>query len=149
MVILGVESSCDETGLALYHSERGLLGHITSSQHAIHEKYGGIVPELASRDHVRKFIPILENLLEKTEHDIRDINLISFTNGPGLLGPLLTGASFSKSLAYSLNIQAIEVDHLEAHIMSPMMIDRTIKPPFLSLLVSGGHTFLSLSLIHI
>ena len=82
MVILGVESSCDETGLALYHSERGLLGHITSSQHAIHEKYGGIVPELASRDHVRKFIPILENLLEKTELDIRDINLISFTNGP-------------------------------------------------------------------
>ncbi|MEC7677031.1 MAG: tRNA (adenosine(37)-N6)-threonylcarbamoyltransferase complex transferase subunit TsaD [Pseudomonadota bacterium] len=144
MVILGVESSCDETGLALYHSERGLLGHITSSQHAIHEKYGGIVPELASRDHVRKFIPILENLLEKTELDIRDINLISFTNGPGLLGPLLTGASFSKSLAYSLNIQTIEVDHLEAHIMSPMMIDRTIKPPFLSLLVSGGHTFLSI-----
>ena len=144
MVILGVESSCDETGLALYHSDKGLLGHITSSQHTIHEKYGGIVPELASRDHVKKFIPILEDLLEKTGLDLRDINLISFTNGPGLLGPLLTGASFSKSLAYSLNIQAIEVDHLEAHIMSPMMIDCTLNPPFLSLLVSGGHTFLSL-----
>ena len=144
MIILGVESSCDETGLALYHSEKGLISHITSSQHTIHEKYGGIVPELASRDHVRKFIPILENLLSKTELNIRDIDLISFTNGPGLLGPLLTGASFSKSLAYSLNIPSIEVDHLEAHIMSPMMIDCKLETPFLSLLVSGGHTFLSI-----
>ncbi len=143
MIILGVESSCDETGLALFHSEKGLLGHITSSQHSIHKEYGGVVPELASRDHVKKFIPIIGKLLNTTNLNLEDISLISFTNGPGLLGPLLTGAAFSKSLAYSLNIQAIEVDHLEAHIMSPMMIDSTLKPPFISLLVSGGHTFLS------
>ena len=143
MIILGVESSCDETGLALFHSDKGLLGHITSSQHSIHKKYGGVVPELASRDHVKKFIPILRELIVMTKIDIKEIDLISFTNGPGLLGPLLTGASFAKALAYSLNIQSIEVDHLEAHIMSPMMIDPTLQPPFISLLVSGGHTFLS------
>tara|TARA_Y100000817_G_C16837728_1_gene536528 strand:+ start:599 stop:1591 length:993 start_codon:yes stop_codon:yes gene_type:complete len=143
MIILGIESSCDETGLALYHSEKRLLGHIASSQHTIHSKYGGVVPELASRDHVRKFVPILSQLLEDTNIKLKDIDLIAFTNGPGLLGPLLTGASFAKSLAWALNIKAIEVDHLEAHIMSSMMEDDLLQPPFISLLVSGGHTFLA------
>ena len=100
MIILGVESSCDETGLALYDSERGLLGHVISSQTEIHDKYGGVVPELASRDHVRKLVPLFEKLLSNLAIKIQDINLISFTNGPGLLGPLLTGAAFAKSLAW-------------------------------------------------
>ena len=144
MIILGIESSCDETGLALYHSERGILGHIVNSQHNIHGKYGGVVPELASRDHVLKLVPLLEELLNQVEIQLKNIDLIAFTNGPGLLGPLLTGASFAKSLAWSLNIKAIEIDHLEAHIFSAMISEKNLKPPFISLLVSGGHTMLSL-----
>ena len=143
MIILGVESSCDETGLALYDSERGLLGHVISSQTEIHDKYGGVVPELASRDHVRKLVPLFEKLLSNLAIKIQDINLISFTNGPGLLGPLLTGAAFAKSLAWINNIDAVEVDHLEAHIFSAMMSEKNLKPPFISLLVSGGHTLIS------
>ena len=143
MIIIGIESSCDETGLALYDSNQGMLGHVVNSQHKIHGKYGGIVPELASRDHVLKLVPLLDELLRITMKDLSDINLIAFTNGPGLLGPLLTGASFAKSLAWTLNIPSIEIDHLEAHIFSPMISENKLKPPFISLLVSGGHTILS------
>mgnify|MGYP001303019315 CR=1 FL=1 len=143
MIIIGIESSCDETGLALYDSNQGMLGHVVNSQHKIHGKYGGIVPELASRDHVLKLVPLLDELLRITKKDLSDINLIAFTNGPGLLGPLLTGASFAKSLAWTLNIPSIEIDHLEAHIFSPMISENKLKPPFISLLVSGGHTILS------
>ena len=144
MIILGIESSCDETGLALFDSNRGMLGHIVNSQHDIHGKYGGVVPELASRDHVLKLVPLLDQLLSQVRINLRDINLIAFTNGPGLLGPLLTGAAFAKSLAWSLNIKSIEIDHLEAHIFSAMISEEDLKPPFISLLVSGGHTILSL-----
>lgn len=144
MIVLGIESSCDETGFALYDSNKGLLGHIVNSQHDIHGKYGGIVPELASRDHILKFIPLLDALLKEQNMNLKEIDLIAFTNGPGLLGPLLVGASFAKSLAWTLNIRSIEIDHLEAHIFSPMISEKRLKPPFISLLVSGGHTFLSL-----
>ena len=144
MIVLGIESSCDETGLALFDSKDGMIGHIVNSQHDIHSKYGGVVPELASRDHVLKLVPLLDQLLSQNKILLENINLIAFTNGPGLLGPLLTGASFAKSLAWSLKIKAIEVDHLEAHIFSPMITEKELKLPFISLLVSGGHTILTL-----
>ena len=144
MIVLGIESSCDETGLALFDSEKGMIGHIVNSQHDIHGKYGGVVPELASRDHVLKLVPLLDQLLSQKEISLSDISLIAFTNGPGLLGPLLTGASFAKSLAWSLKIKSIEIDHLEAHIFSPMITEKELKLPFISLLVSGGHTILTL-----
>ena len=143
MNILGIESSCDDTGLAIINSSGIILDHITSSQHEIHAKYGGIVPELASRDHVKKFIPLLEILLHKNRINMNDIDIIAFTNGPGLLGPLLAGASLSKTLGWSNNIPTIEVNHLEAHIYSPMITEKNLRPPFVSLLVSGGHTILS------
>jgi len=143
MYILGIESSCDDTGLAIINSNGVIIDHITSSQHEIHAKYGGIVPELASRDHVKKFIPLLEILLHKNRINMNDIDIIAFTNGPGLLGPLLAGASLSKTLGWSNNIPTIAVNHLEAHIYSPMITEKNLKPPFVSLLVSGGHTILS------
>ena len=143
MNILGIESSCDDTGLAIINSNGVIIDHITSSQHEIHAKYGGIVPELASRDHVKKFIPLLEILLHKNKMNMNEIDIIAFTNGPGLLGPLLAGASLSKTLGWSNNIPTIEVNHLEAHIYSPMITEKNLKPPFVSLLVSGGHTILS------
>ena len=144
MIVLGIESSCDETGLALFDSEKGIIGHIVNSQHDIHSKYGGVVPELASRDHVLKLVPLLDQLLNQKKISLSDISLIAFTNGPGLLGPLLTGASFAKTLAWSLKIKSIEIDHLEAHIFSPMITEKELKLPFISLLVSGGHTILTL-----
>ena len=143
MNILGIESSCDDTGLAIINSNGIIIDHITSSQHEIHAKYGGIVPELASRDHVKKFIPLLDILLHKNRINMNDIDIIAFTNGPGLLGPLLAGASLSKTLGWSNNIPTIAVNHLEAHIYSPMITEKNLKPPFVSLLVSGGHTILS------
>ena len=143
MNILGIESSCDDTGLAIINSNGIIIDHITSSQHEIHAKYGGIVPELASRDHVKKFIPLLQILLHKNRINMNDIDIIAFTNGPGLLGPLLAGASLSKTLGWSNNIPTIAVNHLEAHIYSPMITEKNLKPPFVSLLVSGGHTILS------
>ena len=143
MNILGIESSCDDTGLAIVDSSGKILAHVTSSQHEIHAKYGGIVPELASRDHVKKFIPLLDFLLSKAKTKIDKIDMIAFTNGPGLLGPLLAGASLAKALGWSNKIPIIEVNHLEAHIYSPMITENNLKPPFISLLVSGGHTLLS------
>ena len=143
MIILGIESSCDETGLAIYDSDHGMIGHVVNSQHTIHGKYGGVVPELASRDHILKLVPLLDELLNLTKKNLNDLDLVAFTNGPGLLGPLLTGTSFAKSLAWTLDIPSIEIDHLEAHIFSPMISEERLKPPFISLLVSGGHTILS------
>ena len=144
MNILGIESSCDDTGLAIVDSSGQIIAHVTSSQHQIHAKYGGIVPELASRDHVKKFIPLLDFLLNKANTKISDIGMIAFTNGPGLLGPLLAGASLAKALGWSRSIPTIEVNHLEAHIYSPMITEKNLAPPFISLLVSGGHTLLSI-----
>ena len=143
MIILGIESSCDETGMALYKTGEGLLANVLSSQTKIHNKYGGVVPELASRDHVKKLVPLLDSLLNKQKLSLDKIGLIAFTNGPGLLGPLLTGAAFAKTLAWINNIRSIEIDHLEAHIFSAMISEKTLEPPFISLLVSGGHTLIS------
>ena len=144
MIVLGIETSCDETGLALYDSEKGIIGHVLNSQFKLHSKYGGVVPELASRDHTLKTIPLLEKLLAKYNCDIKDIELVAFTNGPGLMGPLLTGSAFAKTLAWTLGVKSIEVNHLEAHIFSAMMTESSLKSPFISLLVSGWHTFLSI-----
>lgn len=140
MLVLGIESSCDDTGVALYHSERGLMGHALYSQTEVHAQYGGVVPELASRDHVRKLLPLLNQLLNDTQTALTDINAIAYTAGPGLAGALLVGASFAKSLAFALNKTAIAVHHMEGHLLAAMLSSPKPEFPFLGLLVSGGHT---------
>lgn len=137
---LGIESSCDETGIALYHVERGLLAHTLHSQIALHNEYGGVVPELASRDHVRHALPLIRNVLQKAECSLNDIDAIAYTQGPGLSGALLVGASIACALAYTLDIPAIGVHHLEGHLLSPLLSDPAPAFPFVALLVSGGHT---------
>jgi N6-L-threonylcarbamoyladenine synthase len=139
-LILGIESSCDETGVALYHSERGLLAHTLHSQIALHNEYGGVVPELASRDHVHYALPLIREVLNQANCTLSDITAIAFTQGPGLSGALLVGASVACSLAYALNIPTIAVHHLEGHLLSPLLSDPAPKFPFVALLVSGGHT---------
>jgi N6-L-threonylcarbamoyladenine synthase len=145
MLILGIESSCDETGLAIYCSERGLLAEALHSQIITHQKYGGVVPELASRDHIKMLIPLLDEVILKAKIKLNDLTAIAYTAGPGLIGALLTGACFAKSLAYSLNIKAIAVHHLEAHILVAKLESKTLDFPFITLLVSGGHTQLLLA----
>jgi N6-L-threonylcarbamoyladenine synthase len=140
MLVLGLETSCDETGLALFDSEKGLLGQVLHSQIALHAEYGGVVPELASRDHVRKMIPLLEALLAQTQLKKSDINAIAFTRGPGLMGALMTGALFGRTLAFALGIPAIGIHHMEGHLLAPLLSDRPPEFPFVALLVSGGHT---------
>ncbi len=140
MIILGVESSCDETGLALFDSERGLLSHALYSQVAMHEEYGGVVPELASRDHVRRAIPLLEQVLEESDVTLEAIDAIAFTQGPGLAGALLVGASVANGLALALNKPVVGVHHLEGHLLSPLLSKQAPSFPFVALLVSGGHT---------
>jgi len=139
-LILGVESSCDETGIALYHTERGLLAHTLHSQIALHNEYGGVVPELASRDHVRHALPLIRSALQKADCTLIDIDAIAYTQGPGLSGALLVGASVACALAYTLDIPTIGVHHLEGHLLSPLLSDPAPKFPFAALLVSGGHT---------
>ncbi|MDP2760359.1 MAG: tRNA (adenosine(37)-N6)-threonylcarbamoyltransferase complex transferase subunit TsaD [Sideroxyarcus sp.] len=139
-LILGIESSCDETGVALYHTERGLLAHTLHSQIALHNEYGGVVPELASRDHVRHALPLLRGALQNADCTLRDIDAIAYTQGPGLSGALLVGASIACALAYTLNIPTIGVHHLEGHLLSPLLSDPAPEFPFVALLVSGGHT---------
>lgn len=140
VLVLGIESSCDDTGVALYHSERGLMGHALYSQTELHAQYGGVVPELASRDHVRKLLPLLNQLLIDTSTTLTDIDAIAYTAGPGLAGALLVGASFGKSLAFALNKPAIAVHHMEGHLLAAMLSSPKPEFPFLGLLVSGGHT---------
>jgi N6-L-threonylcarbamoyladenine synthase len=140
--VLGVESSCDETGLAIYCSEGGLLAHALHSQIKMHQEYGGVVPELASRDHVRRLIPLLEQCLSQAKLTRRELNAVAYTAGPGLIGALLTGASFARSLAYALDIPAVGVHHLEGHLLAPLMEADPPKTPFVALLVSGGHSML-------
>ncbi|ONG38596.1 tRNA (adenosine(37)-N6)-threonylcarbamoyltransferase complex transferase subunit TsaD [Alkanindiges hydrocarboniclasticus] len=140
MLVLGLETSCDETGLALFDSERGLLGQVLYSQIQLHAEYGGVVPELASRDHVRKLIPLLEQLLQQTGVTKQQINAIAYTRGPGLMGALMTGALFGRTLAYALNIPAIGVHHMEGHLLAPLLSSKPPQFPFVALLVSGGHT---------
>lgn len=139
-LILGIESSCDETGIALYHTERGLLAHTLHSQIAMHNEYGGVVPELASRDHVRYALPLVREVMKQANCTLGDIDTIAFTQGPGLSGALLVGASVACSLAYALNIPTIAVHHLEGHLLSPLLSDPAPEFPFVALLVSGGHT---------
>ncbi len=140
MLVLGLETSCDETGLALFDSEKGLLGQVLHSQIALHAEYGGVVPELASRDHVRKMIPLLEALLTQTKLKKSDINAVAFTRGPGLMGALMTGALFGRTLAFSLGVPAIGVHHMEGHLLAPLLSDTPPEFPFVAILVSGGHT---------
>jgi N6-L-threonylcarbamoyladenine synthase len=140
MKVLGIESSCDETGVALYDTERGLLGHAVHTQVAMHEAYGGVVPELASRDHIRRLIPLLERVLLDAGCTRQEIDAIAYTAGPGLAGALLVGASFAEALALALDVPVLPVHHLEGHLLSPLLADDAPAFPFIALLVSGGHT---------
>ena len=140
MLVLGIETSCDETGVALYDSARGLLGHALHSQVAMHQAYGGVVPELASRDHIRRVVPLVENLLVETGKVLADLDGIAYTQGPGLAGALLVGASVATALGYALGKPTLAVHHLEAHLLSPLLGDPKPDFPFVALLVSGGHT---------
>lgn len=140
MLILGIETSCDETGIALYDDQKGLIDHILHSQVALHAEYGGVVPELASRDHIRLIMPLIDTLLKKNNVDISTVDAIAYTAGPGLSGALLVGSSVAESLACSLAIPAIPIHHLEGHLLAPMLETKKPDFPFLALLVSGGHS---------
>ncbi|WP_201534690.1 tRNA (adenosine(37)-N6)-threonylcarbamoyltransferase complex transferase subunit TsaD [Psychrobacter ciconiae] len=146
MKVLGLETSCDETGLAIFDSEQmaspnqGLVGQVLYSQIELHALYGGVVPELASRDHIRKLVPLLNELLDKCNLSKSDIDAIAYTKGPGLIGALMTGALFGRSLAFGLGIPAIGIHHMEGHLLAPLMSPNPPQFPFVSLLVSGGHT---------
>jgi N6-L-threonylcarbamoyladenine synthase len=140
MKVLGIETSCDETGLALIDSEMGLLGQGLHSQVDIHRAYGGVVPELASRDHIRRVLPLLEKILHESACTAADIDAIAVTTGPGLAGALLVGASIGHALGYALQRPVIDVHHLEGHLLSPMLARPVPDFPFIALLVSGGHT---------
>lgn len=140
MIVLGVESSCDETGLALYDTERGLLSHALHSQVAMHEEYGGVVPELASRDHIRRALPLLENVLQGACVSLAEVDAIAYTQGPGLAGALLVGSSVACALGLAADKPVLGVHHLEGHLLSPLLASNPPKFPFIALLVSGGHT---------
>lgn len=142
MRVLGIESSCDETGVALYDTDKGLLAHALFSQIDMHAEYGGVVPELASRDHIRKTLPLIEEVLEQAKLDRNDIDAVAYTAGPGLAGALLVGAAIGRSIAWALDKPALAVNHMEGHLLSPLLEDRAPEFPFVSLLVSGGHTLL-------
>ncbi len=142
MITLGIESSCDETGVALYCSKRGLLSHVLHSQIDMHQAYGGVVPELASRDHIRRAVPLIRQACELARMQLSDINHVAYTQGPGLAGALLVGASVAKSLALALDVPTTGVHHLEGHLLSPLLSKTPPSFPFLALLVSGGHTML-------
>ena len=140
MLVLGIETSCDETGVAVYDSDRGLLAHTLYSQVKLHAEYGGVVPELASRDHVRKILPMLNKVLEQAAVDKSELDGIAYTAGPGLMGALMVGGSMATALGYALDIPVLGVHHMEGHLLAPMLEDRPPNFPFVALLVSGGHT---------
>ena len=140
MIVLGFESSCDETGIALYDTERGLLAHALHSQIEMHSEYGGVVPELASRDHIRRALPLTQIVLDQANLSLKDIDGIAYTQGPGLSGALLVGTSIAEALAFTLNIPTIGVHHLEGHLLAPLLEENPPAFPFVALLVSGGHT---------
>ncbi len=140
MLVLGIESSCDETGVAFYDSEGGLLAHALHTQMAMHAEYGGVVPELASRDHIRRLVPLTRACLRDAGKDYADIDAVAFTQGPGLGGALLAGSSYANALAFALNKPVIPVHHLEGHLLSPLLAADKPAFPFVALLVSGGHT---------
>ena len=149
MIVLGIETSCDETGVALYNTmpwesaqpaSLGILGQALYSQIAMHREYGGVVPELASRDHIRRVLPLLDESLAQSGLALKDIDAVAYTQGPGLAGALLVGSAFAKSLAQGLNLPSIGVHHLEGHLLSPLLGETAPQFPFIALLVSGGHT---------
>lgn len=140
LTVLGIESSCDETGVALYSTREGLLSHALHSQVELHARYGGVVPELASRDHVRRLLPLIKRVFFEANRTLTDVDAIAYTEGPGLAGALLVGASFGESLAYALSLPTLGIHHLEAHLLSPLLSSPPPKFPFVALLVSGGHT---------
>lgn len=142
MRILGIESSCDETGIAIYDDEQGLLAHQLYSQVKVHADYGGVVPELASRDHVRKTLPLIDAAFAQAGCSPEDLDGIAYTAGPGLVGALLVGTSIGRSLAYGWNIPAVAVHHMEGHLLAPMLEENVPEFPFIALLVSGGHTMM-------
>ncbi len=140
MRVLGIETSCDETGVAIYDSDRGLMGSGLYSQVALHAEFGGVVPELASRDHVRKTLPLLQELFAQAGVEPGGIDGVAYTAGPGLVGALLVGAAIGRSLAWSWGVPALAVHHMEGHLLAPMLEEQRPEFPFLALLVSGGHT---------
>ena len=142
MIVLGIETSCDETGVALYAADRGLLGHALYSQVDLHACYGGVVPELASRDHVRKLLPLIRQVIEISEINEEGIGGVAYTAGPGLVGALLVGATTGRSLAWAWGVPAVGIHHMEGHLLAPMLEPEPPDFPFLALLVSGGHTLL-------
>ncbi len=142
MRVLGIETSCDETGVAVYDSEAGLLAHDLYSQVRLHADFGGVVPELASRDHVRKLVPLINRVMERSGSTRKDIQGIAYTSGPGLIGALMVGASVATGLARSWGVPALGVHHMEGHLLAPMLEDPAPTMPFLALLVSGGHSML-------
>lgn len=143
MRVLGIETSCDETAVAIYHSEQGLLAHQLFSQVAMHAAYGGVVPELASRDHVRKLLPLIDGALADASLNKSDIDAVAYTAGPGLIGALLVGAAVARSFAFARGIPALGIHHLEGHLLAPMLEPDPPQYPFVALLVSGGHTLLA------
>jgi len=140
MIVLGVETSCDETAVAIYDSEVGLRAHKLYSQIPIHALYGGVVPELASRDHIRQTLPLIRAVLDEAQCSPRQINGVAYTKGPGLIGALMVGATIARSLGWAWNVPTIGVHHLEAHLMAVMLEPASPPMPFVALLVSGGHT---------
>ncbi|WAR44450.1 tRNA (adenosine(37)-N6)-threonylcarbamoyltransferase complex transferase subunit TsaD [Methylomonas rapida] len=142
MYVLGIETSCDETAVAIYHADKGLISHTLHSQVQTHNEYGGVVPELASRDHVRKLIPLVKQALRDSELTAPNINGIAYTAGPGLMGALLVGAATARSLAWAWQVPAVAVHHMEGHLLAPMLEDNPPHFPFVALLISGGHTLL-------
>jgi len=142
MKVLGIETSCDETGVAIYDSEQGLLAHALHSQIPLHAKFGGVVPELASRDHIRKVIPLMQQVLDKANLEKSAIEGVAYVAGPGLIGALLVGASIGRSFGWALGVPTIGVHHMEAHLLAPMLEENPPEFPFVALLVSGGHTLL-------
>jgi N6-L-threonylcarbamoyladenine synthase len=142
MRILGIETSCDETGVAIYDSERGLLAHRLHSQVALHAEYAGVVPELASRDHVQRSLPLIREVLTEAQCKAQSISAVAYTAGPGLVGALLVGAAIGRSLAYAWGVPAVPIHHMEAHLLAPLLEADPPAFPFAALLVSGGHTLL-------
>jgi len=140
MRVLGIETSCDETGVAIYDSQKGLLGHKLYSQVALHAEYGGVVPELASRDHVQRVIPLIEDLLLQSHVDKKEIDGIAYTAGPGLVGALMVGAAIAQSIGFAWKVPTVAVHHMEGHLLAPMLEQNPPDFPFIALLVSGGHT---------
>lgn len=142
MRVLGIETSCDETGIAVYDTENGLLAHALHTQAALHQDYGGVVPELASRDHILRLLPLIDQVLGEAMLERRDLDGVAYTEGPGLIGALLTGATLAKTLAWTLDIPALGVHHLEGHLLAPLLEEPAPAFPFVALIVSGGHSLL-------